>query len=514
MAIPHNYAKTTPQDQLEELLMEDDEGQIKPSSSYSSSNEFEEEEALPPLTESMTAVSVSALEEDELDQLLGLDLDDATESPSEIDAETASTPSEGLDGDFLGVEPENPSNHATEALESTVEVLDDTYQDESDELQAILSLIDDNTGTSSNRDVADSENIEDLSEADSWQPDTEESLQSVPNEYPSGWDDVVTENTEPSYSDDFLNEETVDSEFDDNEFVEETTEEDVSDFISENGDNSPENMEEDSNTENDDTAIPSSSEPVDTKPTLMDRLKNRIALIKTQIRADMKGEEIPDASPHDNIHDESEESKTDIYNDDKSELPKPLKKQKSNSDKTNNVFKKILAKLKKPYIFLTGFVFKIVKAVLGVLTKIPFFGKFLKPLLEATKTLERVAMILPLVALIILLSLVNYFSVPGSFKTDLPDKGAASFQQFEYESSTNEAVGVIYNTGETIADVVPEFTVYTLQPGWNPLSWFMYKEAGKCEAVPVSVDIDDSQEVHATCQVSGGLFPRVSGGLK
>lgn len=512
MAIPHNYAKTTPQDQLEELLMEDDEGQIEPSSLYSSSSEFEEEEALPPLTESMTAVSVSALEEDELDRLLGLD--DVTETPSEIDPETVSTTSEGLDGGFLGVKPENPSNHVTEALESTVEVLDDTYQDESDELQAILSLIDDNTDTSSNQDVTDSENIEDFSEADSWQADTEESPQSVPDEYPSGWEDVVTENTEPNYSDDFLNEETVDSEFDDNEFVEETTEEDVSDFISENGDNSPENIEEDSNTKNDDTAIPSSSEPVDTKPTWMDRLKNRIALIKTQIRADMKGEEIPDTSSYDNIHDRSEEAETDIHDNDKSELPKPLKKQKPNSDKTNNVFKKILAKLKKPYISLTGFVFKIVKAVLGVLTKIPFFGKFLKPLLEATKTLERVAMILPLVALIILLSLVNYFSVPGSFKTDLPDKGAASFQQFEYESSTNEAVGVIYNTGETIADVVPEFTVYTLQPGWNPLSWFMYKEAGKCEAAPVSVDIDDSQEVHATCQVSGGLFPRVSGGLK
>lgn len=512
MAIPHNYAKTTPQDQLEELLMEDDEGQITPSSSYSSSNEFEEEEALPPLTESMTAVSVSALEEDELDRLLGLD--DVTESPSEIGPETVSTTSESLDGDSLGVKPENPSNRATEALESTVEVLDDTYQDESDELQAILSLIDDNIDTSSNRDVTDSENIEDFSEADSWQPDTEESLQSVPDEYPSGWEDVVTENTEPSYSEDFLNEETVDSEFDDNEFVEETTEEDVSDFISENGDNSPENMEEDSNTENDDTATPSSSEPVDTKPTLMDRLKNRIALIKNQIRADMKGEEIPDTSSHDNIHDGSEESETDMHDDDKSELPKPLKRQKSISNGTNNIFKKILSKLKKSYIFLTGFVFKIVKAVLGVLTKIPFFGKFLKPLLEATKTLERVAMILPVVALIILLSLVNYFSVPGSFKTDLPDKGAASFQQFEYESSTNEAVGVIYNTGETIADVVPEFTVYTLQPGWNPLSWFMYKEAGKCEAAPVSVDIDDSQEVHATCQVSGGLFPRVSGGLK
>lgn len=511
MAIPHNYAKTTPQDQLDELLMEDDEGQIEPSLSYSSSSQFEEEEALPPLTESMTAVSVSALEEDELDRLLGLD--DITESSSEIGPEAVSTPSESLDEDSLGVKPENPSNRATEALESTVEVLDDAYQAESDELQAILSLIDDNTETSINQDVTDSENTEDLSEADSWQPDTEESIQSVPDEYPSGWDAFITENTEPNHSDDFLNEETVDSKFDDNELVEEA-EENVSDFISENGDNSPENMEEDSNTENDDTATPSSSESVDTKPALMDRLKNRIALIRNQIRADMKGEEIPDASSHDNIHDGSEESEMDMHDDDKSELPKPLKRQKSNSKQANAIFKKILSKLKKPYIALTGFVFKMVKAVLGLLTKIPFFGKFLKPLLEATKTLERVAMILPLVALIILLSLVNYFSVPGSFKTDLPDKGAASFQQFEYESSTNEAVGVIYNTGETIADVVPEFTVYTLQPGWNPLSWFMYKEAGKCEAASVSVDIDDSQEVHATCQVSGGLFPRVSGGLK
>jgi hypothetical protein len=174
-----------------------------------------------------------------------------------------------------------------------------------------------------------------------------------------------------------------------------------------------------------------------------------------------------------------------------------------------------LAPIRSFYTAIVNIIFGIITTILGILSKLPLIGFVFKIALEATKVLRAIAQYIPLVFFIGALVAVSYFSVPRDSLIGLPDSGGATFTDFKYEPSSNSVSGVITNTGDVIADVQPEFTVKTIQPGLNPVSWVIPEATSKCVTTSVRVDIDSTTKVTAKCsEVITGFIPRVTGELK
>jgi len=228
--------------------------------------------------------------------------------------------------------------------------------------------------------------------------------------------------------------------------------------------------------------------------------KNKFENIKNQVLADLKGEDSPIQNSFDEQHDEDEK-----YNDENTE---------SNKSKSSLPGSKALDLIKKPYLFIANIFFSILKGIFGFLAQIPLIGIVFKPLLSATKILEKISLFMPLIFVIGVFVTISYFQVPRESMIELPDNGGGTFSEFKYDYKTNSAIGKVTNTGEIILESKPEFTVHAIVPGLNPKTWFIPVEVGKCEGKIEKVDIDSSKEVTAECEKTNGYIKRTSGVLK
>lgn len=235
--------------------------------------------------------------------------------------------------------------------------------------------------------------------------------------------------------------------------------------------------------------------------------KDKFEHAKARVLADMHGEDEPDFKSN-SIDDEDEDFVGDA----------PAGGRGGNDGGNKFAGLKPLLTIFKPIVFVYQFLIKICLAVINfvlkVLSFVPFVGKFVAPLQGATRVLGMIAGYMPLVLIVIILLMVNRASVPASSEVVLPDSGSATFSSFKFDSSKQEAVGTITNTGDVIAEVKPDFTMYGMVPSLNPVSWFKPQEVGRCEGKMVNVDIDGVKEVRVKCRPTGGFDVRVSGVLK
>lgn len=248
------------------------------------------------------------------------------------------------------------------------------------------------------------------------------------------------------------------------------------------------------------------NEEIDPKSKKKSGLKAKFALIKAQILADAKGEKIPEAL-------EDVDEPEDDADEQKPKRERSESKGKIRKPDLSKIFG-FLSPIKKLYLTVVGIFFKILTGILGILSKLPLIGKLFKPILAATRILEKLAMFLPLVVLVGALILFSYLSVPRESIIELPDSGGAIFNEFSYDSKTGIASGTVTNTGEVIAEVKPVFTVHAIEPSLNPISWFIPKETKTCEGKLINIDIDSMKKVSFECKTSDGFIPRASGVLK
>lgn len=260
-----------------------------------------------------------------------------------------------------------------------------------------------------------------------------------------------------------------------------------------------------------------SDDTKDNESSFTERLKalavgigERVSAVVTDVKNDLRGHdgEIPDSrSDEDNDGEDEPDSK-----DTNSSKPKESKNGKGGS-RGKNPLKSLLSAIGGFYNKLVGIFFKIITSVLGVLAGIPVIGRPFKIALAATRILEIIAKSAPALLLVAGLVTMSWTSVPGSTTTELPDEGKVEFSSFSY-SSGGTALGVMKNTGEVSIEGQAQFTVYSLQPGWNPKSWFIYQAEKTCESNVVTVDIESQTEVLASCGQASGWLPRVSGTIK
>lgn len=228
--------------------------------------------------------------------------------------------------------------------------------------------------------------------------------------------------------------------------------------------------------------------------------------IKKQIMSDFKGEDNNPISEIDVAEDENEEASEDV-DDEKTD-----KKPKNKKGKKPKIFSSIFNPLKKLYISLTDILFNTLNGILGFLGKIPIIGKPFKWLKQFTKPLKIIAQSVPLMLIVIIIVIVNLNYVKSSVDVALPDNGSAVLSSFSYDSDTNTAMGAITNTGGTVIEVIPEFTVYAYSPSLNPKTWILPVEQFTCTGNIVTVETGETADVTSSCGKSpSGMFPRVSG---
>lgn len=259
------------------------------------------------------------------------------------------------------------------------------------------------------------------------------------------------------------------------------------------------------------------TEKADTGVSILGKLKEKFAVIKSQVVADAKGDSIPDDIPdyakpvEQDLPDYAKPLDDDLSSDNDSEKkPKAGKRRKSKAGKRR--IPKVFAPLGKLYSFFVNIFFNILSTIFGILAKLPLIGGLFKPLVAATGILRNIATMLPVVTVLGIVIAFSYFSVSSSVSGEYPDEGSVVFTDFSY--SDGVASGSLVNTGPVIVEVSPSFDVYTLQPGLNPLTWFIPEQVLTCSVEPVTVDIDDSVQVSASCSGAEGFLPRVSGVLE
>lgn len=267
--------------------------------------------------------------------------------------------------------------------------------------------------------------------------------------------------------------------------------------------------------ENNDDDIKKSSDDDKNNNNFLNNLLNRLKLMKEQISADLKGDEIPEALT-DKDEEDDEEQETEDSNDENNSNKKGKKRAAS---KVGNPFKKlfqlkIFSPIIKLYKMVVNVCFGILNFVLGILSKLPIVGKFLKPVLAASKTLQKIATFMPIILVILILVLFNIFSVPRNYEsTDLPDGAALTISDFSYDGETASAT--VANTGEIILDNIEiEFEIYSMQPNVNPKTWIIPQTSSKCSTQVEIIDIEGEVEISASCGFEKGKFPRATAHLK
>lgn len=274
-------------------------------------------------------------------------------------------------------------------------------------------------------------------------------------------------------------------------------------------DKNEDNQEENNNS---DTKKPSDDDKNNNN--FLNNLLNRLKLMKEQISADLKGDEIPES-----LTDEDEDDKEQETEDSNNENNSNKKGKNRAASKAANPFKKlfqlkIFSPIIKLYKMVVNVCFGVLNFVLGILSKLPIVGKFLKPVLAASKTLQKIATFMPIILVILILVLLNIFLVPRNYEsTDLPDGAALTISDFSYDGETASAT--VANTGEIILDNVEiEFEIYSMQPNANPKTWIIPQPSSKCSTQVETIDIEGEVEISASCGFEKGKFPRATAHVK
>lgn len=267
-------------------------------------------------------------------------------------------------------------------------------------------------------------------------------------------------------------------------------------------------------------------EPENNSETEKETLKGKFAAkfeeIKAQIRSEINNKD--DSSngqisenqtekkkgKKETIEEESPNSENDETNLDENNADKTPKKQKSSS----NPLLKILKLISKPYTVIADFLLKLLLMILSFLGMLPIIGKLLQPFLKESKVWRVFSYLLP----VLLVFGFMWWNGSGSSlvkqsSTTFPDGGSAKFYNFHYDSKTKEVVGTVENNGEVIAEVVPTFTVESMNYSINPTSWFYPKKEKPCVGKPINVQIGEKVSAKAECNWSGEP-KHISGKLK
>lgn len=444
---------------------------------------------------------------DELPEIDGLTApDDTTDSePTDITGTTKDLDDSGTDSDDMEPVPETSSSVPGDA----------------DDLDAMInSLMTDITGPGSDDDDAgEDDNTEDEDGGFDFVDADDDPGEVVPE---------PQEETPDDDGDDWSDDWGFDDEDDDNEKPHDEVKDDDDDdaftadddYPPDDDNTDPEDDQEpdwDEEDPDDDTTDVDTAEKADRPEDDQDRkdsgtspfgkLRKKFSEVLDQVKADARGEDEPVPSDDDNNaapEDDHEEPEPDDDNNDS--VPEKNEKSGRGSGRSG-----ILSPVKKFFSKIVDIFFSPLMFILGLLSRIPIVGKFVKPLMNATKILRSIAGMIPVILVIGICAVVSFMSVPRSSTISLPDEGSANFSQFSY--TNGRAEGTIQNTGNIIADVSARFTVYTIQPSINPKDWFVPRPAAQCSSKPVSVDIDGDKKITASCGEVKGFIPRVSGEL-
>ena len=282
---------------------------------------------------------------------------------------------------------------------------------------------------------------------------------------------------------------------------------------------SPKNAEENDTADSDEVKSAPQSEKSQ-KPPRFGGLKGRFASIKEQVLADARGEDPAKAAktrPAVDDEDEADDGKQEGSARKKGRDGSSAVK-KTGAALLNNPIAKLIRTLLSPvaklWMLVGSILVKVITVVVGILAKLPIIGKFIAPFLKATRVLNWMKGLLPLLLILGLLFWTGQKDVPLSSSVSLPDNGSVSFDSFGYDGATRTAHGTVHNTGDVIADVKVSFTVDTVHPTLNPFTWFAFRPSGTCATKPVSLDIDVSKTVSVTCENVSGLFPKTSGVIR
>lgn len=149
--------------------------------------------------------------------------------------------------------------------------------------------------------------------------------------------------------------------------------------------------------------------------------------------------------------------------------------------------------------------------ILRSLAAIPILGLLFKPLLKLGSIGVAILGLIPLLIIPLVIFLIASNSVPGGNSITGPDSAAASVADFSL--SGDKATATVTNSGEVVADVTTTFTVWSYNP-FGGGSIFAFDEVASCTADEVSVDIDASVTVAATCEPpAAGLMTKLSGSI-
>lgn len=187
--------------------------------------------------------------------------------------------------------------------------------------------------------------------------------------------------------------------------------------------------------------------------------------------------------------DDNSENETEVIEENLDELAlAPLKKEKSKKAKSK----------KKPKTGKSGYN-KFATKIFSSLGKIPFIGKIFNPLIKVASVALTVLLLLPLLLIPLIVYNVAVNTVPNEAELLLPDNGSVIIANVNFDKSTQTANALITNTGDIIAEVTPEFTIWIYELGLNPATWVKFSPFDTCIGESTVVDIDTSVEVQVEC---------------
>lgn len=210
----------------------------------------------------------------------------------------------------------------------------------------------------------------------------------------------------------------------------------------------------------------------------------------------------------------SAEESSPADGDEEAKGEKPAKKPKGSRSKSGSPkvsFGPLVGVLSLPwrlYSSLAGFLFGVLEAIVGLLSKIPLIGipfRILGGLLSSVPLLWKKLIVLFLLVAVVWgggFAIGNILPKPGA-TIELPDSGSASFT--DVELSGGRVTGEIENTGETSLQLFPSVTV-SQRELLNPGTWFSPAEVGSCEGDLVEIPIDATMKVAFDCGFEGSTL--------
>lgn len=189
---------------------------------------------------------------------------------------------------------------------------------------------------------------------------------------------------------------------------------------------------------------------------------------------------------------------------------KPKSKNKRKNDRKAPNTKKALKLLFTPYKKVTNLLFKVIAFVLTLLSRIPIVGKVFKPALAATRILNQIALILPIVLVPLVIYWVGSSVIPSGNETvELPDNGSVSITQSDY--ANDSIVVTLANNGDVVAtNVLVSAKLHSWNPQLaSPSSWILWKPDSSCESTEApEIDIDSQQTMTIPCHPAEGWFAK------